>query len=54
MTSTLDRRIDFVLATGAVKTRAAAVVGDEPADKTESGFWPSDHAGVIAVLKFDQ
>ena len=52
--STLDRRIDFVLVIGAVDARAAEVVGDEPANKTASGLWPSDHAGVTAVLKFDK
>ena len=26
------------------------VVGEEPADRTASGLWPSDHAGVIATL----
>jgi len=25
-------------------------VGDEPADRTASGLWPSDHAGVVATL----
>ena len=54
LTSTLDSRIDFVLVTGAVAARAAEVVGDQPADKTASGLWPSDHAGITAVLKFDK
>jgi hypothetical protein len=26
-------------------------VGDQPGDRTPSGLWPSDHAGVIATLK---
>lgn len=26
-------------------------LGDEPEDKTESGLWPSDHAGVFAKLR---
>jgi len=28
----------------------ATVVGDESADRTPSGLWPSDHAGVVASL----
>jgi hypothetical protein len=55
---TLDRRIDLVLIgpefmtgnggpAGGVR---ATVVGDEPADRTPSGLWPSDHAGVAATL----
>ena len=30
----------------------AFVVGDEVADKTPSGLWPSDHGGVVASLQF--
>lgn len=56
--SELFHRIDFILfrnrvtgtsgrITGAV---AAETVGDEQADRTESGLWPSDHAGVYAEL----
>jgi hypothetical protein len=26
------------------------VVGDELADRTPSGLWPSDHAGIVAYL----
>ncbi len=56
--SRLFHRIDFILFrnrvtptsgrfTGSVK---AEVVGDEPADRTPGGLWPSDHAGVFAKL----
>jgi endonuclease/exonuclease/phosphatase family metal-dependent hydrolase len=48
--SLLDRRIDFVLFRGDFSVRAAAVLGDDPADRTPSGLWPSDHAGVAARL----
>jgi endonuclease/exonuclease/phosphatase family metal-dependent hydrolase len=56
--STLDRRIDLVLLGPGFRTRQrsqvsgvrATVVGDEPADRTPSGLWPSDHAGVAATL----
>lgn len=30
----------------------ADVVGDEIDDMTPSGFWPSDHAGVVAKIRF--
>lgn len=30
---------------------ATTVVGEEPSDRTPSGLWPSDHAGVGAVLR---
>jgi len=30
---------------------ACRVVGDRPADRTPSGLWPSDHAGVVAELR---
>jgi len=49
--STLDRRIDLVLFRGAFAALASDVVGEEPADMTPSGMWPSDHAGVVAVLE---
>lgn len=56
--SQLDERIDHVFVRndsgfpafshlGPVRSR---VVGDEPADRTPSGLWPSDHAGVAARL----
>lgn len=48
---TLVSRIDLVLPRGAVDATAAEVVGEEAADRTASGLWPSDHAGVSAVLR---
>jgi endonuclease/exonuclease/phosphatase family metal-dependent hydrolase len=49
--STLDQRIDFVLFRGAFSVRSAETVGDGQADRTPSGLWPSDHAGVAATLE---
>jgi len=57
-TSQLFHRIDFVfyrdkftretgLFQGSVK---AQVIGEEQSDRTPSGLWPSDHAGVWAAL----
>jgi endonuclease/exonuclease/phosphatase family metal-dependent hydrolase len=56
--STLDQRIDLVLVGSGFMTRGgklvggvhATVVGDERVDRTPSGLWPSDHAGVVATL----
>jgi endonuclease/exonuclease/phosphatase family metal-dependent hydrolase len=48
--STLTRRIDFILTRGGITASSANRVGEEPEDRTPSGLWPSDHAGVWAVL----
>ena len=50
-TSDLDQRIDLVLYRGEVEPLAAEVVGDEAADRTDGGLWPSDHASVVATLR---
>jgi endonuclease/exonuclease/phosphatase family metal-dependent hydrolase len=51
----LHKRIDHVLLrnfdslwppSGPIPVRAE-IVGDEPSDKTTSGLWPSDHAGMV-------
>jgi endonuclease/exonuclease/phosphatase family metal-dependent hydrolase len=47
---TLTKRVDLVLTKGGFDTVAADVVGEDPADRTASGLWPSDHAGVVATL----
>ncbi len=48
----LDERIDFVMVrnVGNPLSVEAWVVGDESADRTPSGMWPSDHAGVMARI----
>ena len=48
---TLTKRIDLVLTRGALETVSAEVLGDAAADRTPSGLWPSDHAGVVATLR---
>ncbi|GGT08346.1 hypothetical protein GCM10010271_08660 [Streptomyces kurssanovii] len=50
-TSTLRQRIDYVLLRGSVTALTANLVGHTQADRTPSGLWPSDHAGVRSVLK---
>jgi len=51
--SALDQRIDWILLRG-MRAEAIALVGDDPKDRTASGLWPSDHAGVVASLRVDQ
>ncbi|HSF38015.1 MAG TPA: endonuclease/exonuclease/phosphatase family protein [Nocardioides sp.] len=46
----LTSRIDLVLHSPDIKAARAHIVGDDPADMTASGLWPSDHAGVVARL----
>lgn len=46
----LTSRIDLVLHSSDVKAARATIVGDDPAEMTASGLWPSDHAGVVARL----
>ncbi|MET9852518.1 endonuclease/exonuclease/phosphatase family protein [Streptomyces sp. NPDC006450] len=50
-TSSLTRRIDYVLLRGKVTALTAHRVGHARADRTPSGLWPSDHAGVRSVLR---
>lgn len=50
--STIDHRIDYVFfKPGAMSAVTAEVIGEDPADKTPSGLWPSDHAGVVSTLR---
>jgi len=52
--SELNQRIDLIFirdAAGvAIEAVAAKLVGCDPALRTSSGLWPSDHAGVAATL----
>jgi endonuclease/exonuclease/phosphatase family metal-dependent hydrolase len=47
---TPTERLDLILTRGPISFSGADVVGEEPGDKTPSGFRPSDHAGVIASV----
>ena len=49
-TSSIDSRIDHVLARGSVGVTKAKVTGLDADNRTPGGLWPSDHAGVIATL----
>ncbi len=46
----MTMRGDYVMLRGLFHAEAAALVGEDPADKTASGLWPSNHAGVDAKL----
>jgi hypothetical protein len=56
--SILDRRVDLILMYGDFGLGSggfeggveAWIVRDEGSDRTETGLWPSDHAGVVATL----
>ncbi|HEY3352350.1 MAG TPA: endonuclease/exonuclease/phosphatase family protein [Polyangia bacterium] len=50
LTSMLTARIDLVLTDWVPAAVTAALVGDQPADRTPTGLWPSDHAGVAVTL----
>ncbi|MFQ5878502.1 MAG: endonuclease/exonuclease/phosphatase family protein [Acidobacteriota bacterium] len=55
----LFQRIDYILLRDPFAVRDghltgathAQLVGEEPSDRTAAGLWPSDHAGVHAVLR---
>jgi len=44
-------RIDHVLSRGDVTELDADLIGDDPALRTGTGLWPTDHGGVVAKLK---
>jgi endonuclease/exonuclease/phosphatase family metal-dependent hydrolase len=45
-------RIDHVLTKGGkISPVSAALIGTDPAFRTPTGLWPSDHGGVVAKLK---
>jgi hypothetical protein len=57
---TPDQRIDFVLLRTAQESGDAGhhrgwfradIVGTKEADRTPSGLWPSDHAGIVASIR---
>jgi endonuclease/exonuclease/phosphatase family metal-dependent hydrolase len=50
LVSTIDQRIDFVFSHGGIAPVSMDVIGDQVSDKTPSGLWPSDHAGLVATL----
>ncbi|MFH1514200.1 MAG: endonuclease/exonuclease/phosphatase family protein [bacterium] len=56
-TAELTSRIDIIFTDPKdmeINKVKAEVVGNEVEDMTPSGFWPSDHAGVVAKIKYDK
>ncbi len=45
-----DFRMDLVLCRGPFQATAAKRVGILPSERTATGLWPSDHAGVVATI----
>lgn len=52
--STLNRRIDYIFIRNGLESKKAQVAGESQSDRTKTGLWPSDHAGVWAKLKLDE
>ena len=48
--SQLEHRIDLILLRGAFAVENINLIGNKPSDRTPSGLWPSDHAGIVATL----
>lgn len=44
------QRIDLVLSRGQLEVLSIELFGHTPADRTPSGLWPSDHAGVVSSI----
>jgi exonuclease III len=50
--SQLDHRIDYVFhQPGRLSAVFADVIGDKLRDRTPTGLWPSDHAGLVVRLR---
>jgi endonuclease/exonuclease/phosphatase family metal-dependent hydrolase len=49
-TVNLTQRLDLVLYRGDLRALDTELVGEERHDRTRSGLWPSDHAGIVATL----
>ncbi len=49
----LSSRIDDVLTRGGAHVLLEGRVGVLPLEKTRNGLWPSDHAGVVALVRLD-
>jgi endonuclease/exonuclease/phosphatase family metal-dependent hydrolase len=50
LSGALASRIDLVVHDERVTAKRAEVIGEEAGDRTPSGLWPADHAGVVARL----
>jgi endonuclease/exonuclease/phosphatase family metal-dependent hydrolase len=48
--STLKFRVDLILLRGGLAVEEINLIGNKQTDRTPSGLWPSDHAGIVATL----
>jgi endonuclease/exonuclease/phosphatase family metal-dependent hydrolase len=53
-TQFFDHTVDHVLTKPGLETRNAFVTGNDPAERTPSGLWPSDHGGVVSRLELEK
>jgi endonuclease/exonuclease/phosphatase family metal-dependent hydrolase len=49
--SSLTHRIDLILLRGTFGIEDIHLIGNDPGERTVSGLWPSDHAGVVTTLR---
>ena len=45
------QRIDHVMTKGAIAVKRSRLIGLHPFNRTASGLWPSDHAGVLSTIR---
>lgn len=50
--SLLSIRNDLILVRNGIRVVESQLVGNQQSDRTASGLWPSDHAGLVATLTF--
>jgi endonuclease/exonuclease/phosphatase family metal-dependent hydrolase len=50
--SALSTRVDYVFAGGGFDIIDEHIIGNTPAERTPSGLWPTDHAGIVATLQY--
>jgi Endonuclease/Exonuclease/phosphatase family len=53
-TQVFDHTVDHVMTKPGLETKTAFVTGDDPAERTPSGLWPSDHGGVVSTLELEK
>ena len=53
-TPALFQRVDLLLLRGDLSAAAISLVGAQADERTASGLWPSDHAGLVATVAIDK
>ena len=53
-TPALFERVDLFLVGGGLTAQSIVRVGADASDRTPSGLWPSDHAGVVAQVTVEK